>query len=327
MDGCSLDLAFPTGPYAAVDCQSRGAAEESRRQEKKKARRCRGPQATYLNGGMNMVGAIGPDKEPKEKGYPIGPQLNPKTGVYEHTPVTEQYNYETFVGAPEDTPVEMDNLEAILKDVKGPTALQSPGAVGFFGANPDDANTTASVSRRGLTESFTSGPANVNVIGKEEAYTLEPDFQKAFSSRGAQKAAGGADAAGPSPVSKEMNYLTPTGMMPNSILPVPNVDVFWKESGLAGGQSAFFSQLKAPGGQPSTSIGNADFSTGGDSDVPAGRREVLTKLDKIFARLDDMEAAKSENAQTEVLLFILTGLGIVFLMDVGCRAASAAVRR
>lgn len=327
MDGCSLDLAFPTGPFAAVDCQSRGAAEESRRQEKKKARRCRGPQLTYLDGGMNMVGAVSPDKPPKEKGYSIGPQFNPKTGVYEHAPVTEQYNYETFVGAPEETPVEMDNLQAILKDVKGPTKLQSPPeAIGFFGANPDDSNTTASASRRGLTESFQSGPGEVNVIGTEEGYKLEPDFTKAFSGRGAQKAAGGADLSGPSPVSKEMNYLTPTGMMPNSILPVPNVDVFWKENGLAGGQSSFFSQLKSPGGQPSTSIRDADFSTG-DIDVPVGRKEVLTKLDKIFARLDDMEAAKTENAQTEVLLFILTGLGIVFLMDVGCRAAAAAVRR
>jgi hypothetical protein len=50
-------------------------------------------------------------------------------------------------------------------------------------------------------------------------------------------------------------------------------------------------------------------------------------LDRIFARLDDMESVKAENAQTEVLLFILTGLGVIFLMDVGCRAASSFGRR
>jgi hypothetical protein len=50
-------------------------------------------------------------------------------------------------------------------------------------------------------------------------------------------------------------------------------------------------------------------------------------LDKIFARLDDMEAQKTENAQTEVLLFIMTGLGVIFLMDIGCRAAASFGRK
>jgi hypothetical protein len=92
---------------------------------------------------------------------------------------------------------------------------------------------------------------------------------------------------------------------------------------LAGGQSSFFSQLKAPGGQPAGSAVDQDAA----ADVPASRREVLTKLDKIFARLDDMEAQKTENAQTEVLLFIMTGLGVIFLMDIGCRAAASFGRK
>ena len=48
---------------------------------------------------------------------------------------------------------------------------------------------------------------------------------------------------------------------------------------------------------------------------------MLEKLDRIFARFDDVEASNTEHAQTEVLLFILTGLGVIFLMDVGCKVA------
>lgn len=330
MDGCSLNDAFPSGPYGSVDCRETSQAEISRRQEKKKARRCRGPALAYLNNGMNMVGAVDPDTPQDVSKYP---KLNTATGLTEHRPYGQQYNYETFVGGQDQLPnaaaangqqPAMDNLQAILKDVKGTTELQPMNAPSFFGASPDDGPSTARALPR-LAEGFQSGAAPfVNVIGTEEAYKLEPDFTKAFTSRGAQKAAGGADPSGPSPVNNETAYLTPTNMLPNSILPVPNVDMFWKQNGLAGGQSSFFSQLRAPGGQPA---GGGIVGEDVQEDIPLGRRDVLTKLDKIFARLDDMDAAKSENAQTEVLLFIMTGLGVIFLMDIGCRAAASLARR
>ncbi len=312
MDGCDYNEAFPTGPVGSPGCMGRGAAEISRRQEKKKARRCRGPQAEYLDKGWNMVGAVDTDPDrPALKPLDPVPALNTATGMTQHMPVTQQYNYETFVGG-------MDDLPAIRADTAGQTALQKGKNVpSFFGADPNDGPSISGVSRRGLTEGFQSEVAPfVNVIGSEEAYKLLPDFGTAFGSRGAQDASATAVHAGVSPVSQPAT-LTPAEMMPNSILPVPNVDVFWKENGLAGGQSAFFSRLKSPGGQPAGSIVEAD----GPEMLP-NRKEVLTKLDRIFARLDDMEAAKSENAQTEVLLFILTGIGVIFLMDMGCRAAS-----
>jgi hypothetical protein len=316
MDGCDYNEAFPTGPVGSIACLGRGAAEESRRQEKKKARRCRGPQANYLNNGWNMVGPVDTDPDrPATKPMDPIPALNTHTGMTQHQPVTQQYNYESFVG-------EMDSLPAILSDVSGPNALQKKSSPSFFGADPEE-NETTLVSKRGLVEGFQSESAPfTNVIGSEEAYKLLPDFTTAFGSRGTNAATGSPSASGPSPVKAETAYLTPTQMMPNSILPVPNVDVFWKENGLAGGQSSFFSSLRSPGGQPSGP--QVDHET---AEPPASRREMLTKLDKIFARLDDMESAKSDNAQTEVLLFILTGLGVIFLMDLGCRATMNLARR
>jgi hypothetical protein len=308
MDGCSLNDAFPSGPYGSADCSDTRSAEISRKQEKKKARRCRGPALTYLNSGMNMVGAVDPDR-PAVRPMPDVPQMNPKTEMYEHAPVTQQYNYETFVG-------EMDSLPEIRKNVAGPTALQSGESPSFFGASPDD----GVGARNTFVESFVSSSAPfVNIIGDDETYRLKPDFASSFDSTGAQRASGLATVIGPSSTKQETSYLTPTSLKPSSVLPIPNTDMFWKDRAAAGGQSSFFAHLRAPGGLPAGEAVDMDAA----EDVPASRKEVLTKLDAIFARLDDMESVKSENSQTEVLLFILTGLGVIFLMDIGCRAAVA----
>lgn len=317
MDGCSLDAAFPSGPVGSAGCDTTATAVESRRQEKKKARRCRGPHATYLDGGMNMVGALDPDRQ-TVKPPPEVPAMNPNTGMYQHNPVSQQYNFETFVGG-------MDDLPSIREDVKGPNALQ--GATNtlssFFGANPADDSTNPVAPRKGLIENFSSGVAPyVDTIGNNVNYLLEPDFTKSFSGQGANKAAGGGDMRGPSPTGKETAYLTPTKMAPNSILPFPNTDIFWKNNPtVTGGQSSFFASLRPPGGLP---VGVAPKE---ESEEPTSKKEVMDKLDRIFARLDDMENVKAENAQTEVLLFIMTGLGVIFLMDIGCRAAANLVRR
>jgi len=312
MDGCSLNDAFPSGAYGSPGCQDRTSGDESRRQEKKKARRCRGPAATYLNSGMNMVGAIDPDR-PAVTRMDSVPTLNSKTGLTEHSPVTEQYDFETFVGA-------MNDLPSIRNSVQGSTELQTSSAPSFFGASPVDTGIPQS-SSKSLLEHFSNSTAPfVDTIGEDESYKLSPDFATTFGQRNAQKAAGSSLQLGPSPTNQEMNYLTPTTMLPNSILPFPNVDMFWKNNPKTGGQSSFFDSLKPPSGLPAGSSEETSIT-----EQSVNRREVLTKLDKIFARLDDMDSVKSDNAQTEVLLFIMTGLGVIFLMDIGCRAAAAMV--
>lgn len=312
MDGCSIDDAFPSGAYGSVDCMNTRSAEVSRRQEKKRARKCRGPQLTYLNGGMNMVGSVDPDRQ-TVKPMPDVPAMNRQTGMTEHMPVDQQYNYESFVGG-------MDDLSQIQSVVQGPNKLQSMSEASFFGVNPNDDSTNPSKPKKGLIENFSSSVAPyVNIIGDSDSYMLKPDFTKSFSATGAQKAAGVGATSGPTPTDQESSYLTPTKMLPNSILPVPNTDIFWR--GNAGGQSSFFASLRPPGGLPT---GVAPKET---SEEPTSKREVMEKLDRIFARLDDMEQVKAENAQTEVLLFIMTGLGVIFLMDIGCRAAATLARK
>jgi hypothetical protein len=202
------------------------------------------------------------------------PTLNEKIGLTQHEPVTQEYEY--FVGG-------VDNVSEINSKVLSNKKNDTPS---FFGADPNEESMGDS-----KTEGFTPAPY-VDIIGKDESYRLNPDVSEGFVDKA---------------------YLTPTKMLPSGNLPYPNLDNFWKENGLTGGQSSFFAQLKSPSGQPSRG-----------SDEPeqlSKNQEVLQKLDRIFARLDDMDTVKSENSQTEVLLFILTGLGVIFLMDIGCRAA------
>lgn len=279
--------AFPTGAHASAGCIDTKTADESRRQEKKRARKCRGPALTYLNSGMNNVGAVDPDRLVKQ--MDAVPTLNEKTGLTQHEPVTQQY--ESFVGG-------NDNLPDIAsRPIR--TKCDTPS---FFGADPNDG-----IPSSRTREGFTSVAPYVDIIGEDDSYRLKPDFSETFNVKGSQKA-GGVSSDG-----EEQAYLTPTKMTASGNLPYPNLDTFWKENGLTGGQSSFFSQLKSPGGQP---------QRGGDQPEQLSKsQEVLQKLDRIFARLDDMDSVKSENSQTEVLLFILTGLGVIFLMDIGCRAA------
>jgi hypothetical protein len=311
MDGCLLNDAFPSGAFGSPGCQDRTSGDESRRQEKKKARRCRGPAATYLNSGMNMVGSVDPDR-PSNIPMAAVPALNTKTGLKEHSPVTQEYDYETFVG-------EMDDLPAIQQTASS-SNLEGQTPNSFFGASPNDDNASGGITKN-LMNNFMSAKTApfVDVIGEDESYKLSPDFGTSFDLRGVQKASGNGTANGPSTVYQESSLLSPTKTMPNSILPFPNVDMFWKNNPKTGGQSSFFTHLSPPSGQvqqPQTQEENH-----------GNRREVLEKLDRIFARLDDMDSVKSENAQTEILLFIMTGLGVIFLMDISCRTASALASR
>ena len=306
MDGCSLADAFPDAVQSS-DCGNKKGAESARRQEKKKARRCRGQNVQSLSSE--------PDR-PIESYLEAVLPLNSKTGLTQHSPATAQYPYEGFVNQKDS----MTDLQVIMNNAKGQgSSGQTQGGSAYFGLSPNDPSPVMSVNNLG-NEGFTSEASPyVNVIGEEANYRLYPDFATTFSQSGAGRA-GGASATS-TQLDDEYNFMTPTEQAQSAILPVPNVSQFWKTQRPTGGQSSFFNSLKPPGGLPSSANPLEQIS---ENDVPvSGKRDVLEKLDRIFARLDDMEASKGENANTEVLMFLFTGLGIIFLMDITCRVASS----
>jgi hypothetical protein len=169
------------------------------------------------------------------------------------------------------------NKLPVLKEIPGPNKALKGKLPSYFGANYDD---DAPIRRRMYDDSVEEGFASfTNVIGDDPGYRLSPDFTSAFSGKGADKASGA------------------------EVLPIPSVRNVWKPLTPSGANTSFFDRLPSPGGE--IPIGQ----------VPSDKEELFRKLDSIYARLDDLETRKGENAQTETLLFIMSGIFVLFSMD------------
>jgi hypothetical protein len=150
-------------------------------------------------------------------------------------------------------------------------------------------------STGGITESFTpytgtvseKGQGSGEVAENSQEYMLQPAFNKSLQEFG------GAD--------------KPTG----PILPLPNLSDRWKPM-TSGGQTAFLDKAPATGGQ------------GTMTDAI----DIKKKLDRIFERLDQIEQQRSctDNNNTEVGMFVISGVFVLFFMDLLVRKTSTSLR-
>lgn len=285
MEYCSLNEAFPEvgGGPAAAGCKDNKAGSIARKEERKKAKRCKGPPLTFLEApGDEPV--TDPDR-PALRPLPETPPLNPNTGLIQHAPVDAppREAFQNFQDPrpmsqilasfrSEQPPADENILNTMPKGIAGPNRQQPNKLPKYFGANYDD-----DATEEGFT-SFT------NVIGDDPGYMLGPDFTTQFDGQGVLKAQGA------------------------EVLPVPSVKNVWKPLTPGGARTSFFESLPAPGG--SIPVDQARQAPPYDKD------EFFRRLDSIYARLDDLEIKKSENAQTEVLLFIMSGIFVLFSMDI-----------
>jgi len=91
-------------------------------------------------------------------------------------------------------------------------------------------------------------------------------------------------------------------------LPPPVTDMFWKPITPTGhSQTAFIEHLPpSPHRSLRSAYENGDISM----------EEVMKKLDKLFAKLDDMNHRSTpEQLTSEMLMFISSGIFVLFLMD------------
>lgn len=123
---------------------------------------------------------------------------------------------------------------------------------------------------------------------------LQPDFTQAFQQRASQ----GAKAA-------------------SAALPPPVLDQFWKPLTPSGAQTSFIEHLP-----PSPSSSGLGLGMGqGRSLRSAYERgeisseEIMKKLDQLFAKLEDMNQSSPEQLASEMLMFISSGIFVLFLMD------------
>jgi len=86
-------------------------------------------------------------------------------------------------------------------------------------------------------------------------------------------------------------------------LPTPNLNEAWKHLTPSGAQTSFFDAKYTSAPTPDDSFSKSE------------KEALLHKLDVLFARLDDLEHKKNEYAHTEISLFILSGLFLLFGLE------------
>ena len=119
----------------------------------------------------------------------------------------------------------------------------------------------------------------------QQDYKLQPDFLQAF----------------------EQSCVARAG----ATLPNPSSNMYWKPLTTSGAQTSFIEKLPPPGGKYNTARGEISME------------EVMRKMDKIFARLDDMNNSSPEQVTSELLMFISSGIFILFLMDLLVKKGSS----
>jgi len=280
MDLCGIDEAFGLISQPSPSCSGSSAVAESRRHDRKKAKKCRGPQQTYLESDTSFLGASTTDPD-----RPSVKRLDP-------VPVINQ---ESFIGESGG-----GDLATIMKVVQGNNLLQKGDKPSYFGASPNESPGSALPGKK--TEGFQDSAAPYVVGGGSNDTILNHDFTDDTKAWLEARKSNGLKNTGVSKygvLSPELEGLeTPD-------LPPPETSFDWQKAGLRG-----YEKTKA---KPTA-------KTEAVNDV-ASRQEILRKMDIILGRLDDMQYINQENAQKEVLLFIMTGLGVLFVMDIACRAS------
>jgi len=266
MNYCALDDAFQSmgGAPPSPGCTNDYAGKAARKEERRKARRCKGPPAVYLD-----ITDKDPDRQQLNK-LPDIPAMNPATGLREHVPVyAPQGSLEPFVPRNDDDPAG-DYVRAELPivglNVPGTTEAQKPcpGRKKWFGADTD-------------------GEAFADYVPDAENYRLQPDFLTAFEQAGVARAGSAAT------------------------LPNPSVNMFWKPLTPSGAQTSFIEKLPPPGGEYYKPPARLNGETRND--------DIMKKLDKLWARLDDMNTSSPEQVTSELLMFISSGIFVLFMMD------------
>ena len=279
MEFCSVEDAFPQLGPSNIGCKDDVGSSNAKKQERKKAKKCRGPALTFLD--------LDPDRPAYQKG-PDVPPLNKATGLREHAPVDAPQpegfqNQEDANSVPYDlTSQRVPNDQQFkamntLPNVGGQTQLPGkvPSVPAYFGKGLDDTGVEGFQDKSGVAP-FT------DVIGEDSSYRLYPDFKQAFDRiPGLSKSSG------------------------SPYAPVPSVVDQWKPLTPSGARTSFFDELPPPGGE----VVKQNWS-------PTEQGTVVKKLDQLFARLDDLEARRGENTQTEILLFVMSGLFVLFSMNI-----------
>jgi hypothetical protein len=290
MNYCSLQDAF-----GSPGCDGDSGGKEARKEERRKAKRCKGPAATFLD-------IKDPDRQAQDK-LPDVPPMNSATGLREHTPVDAmQGELEPFQGSMScESPLMRQDINAVHKFEKAENDDEAiiaqqrrfewmartdgdPTGDKQRATLPNPANLTVGTSSSFFGKDPEEGFANY--VPDAKNYLMEPSFTSAFN-------------------------LTPGGRAGSAALPVPSVRDYWKPPAFGGTSTSFFNKLPDPGGSMPKQQGLSYES-------------LSRKIDGVMSRLEEMNRRSTpEQTQTDILLFVSSGIFVLFMMDLLVRKGSS----
>jgi hypothetical protein len=279
---CTLDDAFQEiGGSPSPGCNTDYSTKASRKEERRKARRAKGPAATYFD-----IPSVDPDREQYKRADEVSAMNRDNKEQFSNnfthhiTTDEEQQQIDDKQSVPN---FDKDPMSKYMQDqirnkytvMPMPTdKLSQPFTAkkSFFGADPD-------------TDNY------ANYMPDQEDYKLQPDFMTAFEHAGVARA----------------------GSMAR--VPDPNKNMYWKPETTSGAQSSFIEHLPPNRSSRGSSKGN-------NSNDEYSPQEIMKRMDKIFAKLDDMNRVSPEQVTSELLMFISSGIFVVFMMDLLVRKGS-----
>lgn len=285
MLGCSLHEAFPD---TATE-----SGKVARKEEKRKAQKCRGPALAFLKASGEipagqMPGSGSPLDPDRQHLQPLPPAetLQGSEGFQEKN--TQFRPVKLTDSEEEERALVKDLIGQRVDDVIGQTSRKTiPRAATRAAELPDMSRTMygdkvpAYFGKSEADEGFADFSSSLK---DNPGYTLTPkgegaDFLKSFQTRGLDKASG--------------------------TLTSPSIQDAWKPLTPSGARSSFFEYLPAPSG----------IQAQGTEREFIQKEELVKKLDLLFARLDDLESREIGSANIEITLFIMSGLFLLFGLE------------
>ncbi len=344
LDGCSLEDAFATdfvggwagesaeleaatkagkrggrkAPSAGAGCtRPETTAVASRKGERKRAAAGRADLEKYYKSGFSLLGNSSRSEEEAFEPVPENSAVHTLGAAVEGGAAAAPKNIASLTNDFQDNLLtSLPAIQNMARRVDNGLASEVPA---YFGADP--AGAAAPSTTKG--KSVDLAPF-IDYIDDEDTYNFnKADYTASFNTKGFDKAAGAPLQTKGQPLAKRGDFLAPIRGGANAD-PADQWNaepslLSWKNKDKGLWSSQFEKSYLIPESTRET--------TAATRDVPATERlELIKKMDAIYRRLDAMEAnggagAAGPNAQTETLLFVMSGLGLIFFLDLACRTA------
>lgn len=343
LDGCSLEDAFGTdfvggwagesaeleaaskagkrggrkAPSAGAGCtRPETTAQASRKGERKRAAAGRADLEKYYTSGFSLLGNSSRSEEEAFEPVPENSAVHRLGAAVEGgAAVAAKDQASLTTDFADNLKKSLPSIQKMASRTSASLPASESGMPAYFGADP--AGSTSSSQPKSKERELAPF---IDYIDDEDTYNFDKaDYTASFNAKGYDKAGGAPLQRKGQPLAKRGDFLVPIHASPSDQWNSEPALLDWKTKDKGLWSSQFEKSYLVPESTRET--------TAATRDVPAGERmELIKKMDAIYKRMDAMEAgagagAAGPNAQTETLLFVMSGLGLIFFLDLACRTA------